>query len=339
LIAEECDSPVTIIDKRSHIAGNCFSEKDPETGIECHRYGAHIFHTSNQKVWDFVTRFGTFNLHTINHFYGKNFTPDEAKAFIASEIAKSGIISPSNLEEKAISLIGRPLYEAFIKGYTCKQWDTDPTRLPAHVIARLPVRFDYDSRYFNDTYEGIPTEGYTTLFKNILEHSNITLRLNTDFFDIRNSLSRDHHIIYTGPIDRYFEYRYGVLGWRTLDFEKQVMNHDSFQGTSVMNYADLDTRFTRILEFKHFHPERDYPKDKTVIVREYSRFAQAGEEPYYPINTSEDREKLALYEADAARETHVHFGGRLGSYKYWDMHHAIAAAMGAFETKIKDKIR
>lgn len=356
--AAELDKKVLVLDRRSHIGGNAYSEPEPETGIEIHRYGAHLFHTSNKRVWDYVSRFTEFtgyrhrvfakyrgqvyafpmNLALINQFFGKSHTPDEARALIKEQSSEIDSADAQNLEEKAISLIGRPLYEAFVKGYTAKQWQTDPTELGASIISRLPVRYTFENRYFNDTYEGLPVDGYTAWLERMADHPNITVRLDTDYFAVRDSLPADIPTVYTGPLDRYFDYSEGELGWRTLDFEQEV-RHDTgdFQGTSVMNYNDIDVPYTRIHEFRHFHPERDYPTDKTVIVREYSRFAQEGDEPYYPINTADDRAKLERYRERARKESASHnvlFGGRLGTYKYLDMHMAIGSALTMFENRL-----
>lgn len=358
-VATELGRRVVIIERRSHIGGNAYSEAESTTGIEVHRYGAHLFHTSNVPVWEYVTRFTTFtdythrvytnvggevfpmpiNLGTINQFFRAAHGPAEARALIeeqAGELARGDV---SNLEEKAISLIGRPLYEAFIKGYTAKQWQTDPRELPAEIISRLPVRYTYDNRYFNDTYEGLPTDGYTAWLERMADHPAIEIRLDTDFFDASQPFNKaatvgNIPVVYTGAIDRYFDYAHGRLGWRTLDFEEEVLEVGDFQGTSVMNYGDQAVPYTRIHEFRHFHPERDYPTDKTVIMREFSRFAEGDDEPYYPVNTPDDRERLLRYRADAERESGVHFGGRLGTYQYLDMHMAIASALSAYGSKI-----
>ena len=355
--AAELDKRVLVLERRSHIGGNAYSEPEPQTGIEVHRYGAHLFHTSNQRVWEYVNRFTAFtnyqhrvfarvgnqvyafpmNLALINSFFGRSYTPGEARALIAQQAAEFTTAEARNLEEKAISLIGRPLYEAFIKGYTAKQWQTEPTELAPSIITRLPVRYTFNNRYFNDTYEGLPVDGYTAWLERMAEDPNIEVRLNTDYFAVRDELP-DVPIVYTGPLDRYFDYAEGALGWRTLDFEQEVLTDTGdFQGTSVMNYNDIDVPYTRILEFRHFHPERDYPTDKTVIVREYSRFATSEDEPYYPINTPEDRAKLERYRELARKETanrKVLFGGRLGTYKYLDMHMAIGSALTMFENRI-----
>jgi UDP-galactopyranose mutase len=353
-VASRLGKRVLVLDRRPHIGGNAYSEPEPTTGIEVHRYGAHLFHTSNRRVWDYVRQFTEFtsyrhtvwsvfqgrvyplpvNLGTICSYFGRYLTPDEARELIAAEAKEIDADQAANLEEKAISLIGRSLYEAFIRGYTKKQWQTDPRDLPADVITRLPVRYTFDNRYFNDTFEGLPVDGYTAWLERMAEHELIDVRLNTDFFDVRETLPRGVPIVYTGPIDRYFDYAEGELGWRTLDFEQEVLEVGDFQGTSVMNYADEDIPHTRIHEFRHFHPERDYVKDRTVVVREYSRFAQRGDEPYYPINTPADREKLAAYRERARNEAGVLFGGRLGTYKYLDMHMAIASALTLVDNRL-----
>ncbi|QIZ35400.1 UDP-galactopyranose mutase [Saccharopolyspora sp. ASAGF58] len=356
--ATQLDKRVLVLDRRDHIGGNAYSEAEPETGIEVHRYGAHLFHTSNKRVWDYVNQFTEFtdyrhrvftkyqgqiyslpmNLGLLCQFFGRSFTPDEAKALVAEQASEINTADAQNLEEKAISLIGRPLYEAFMRGYTAKQWQTDPKELPAAVISRLPVRYNFNNRYFNDSFEGLPVDGYTAWLQKMAYHPNIEVRLSTDFFDVRAELPADVPVVYTGPLDRYFDFVEGELGWRTLDFETEVVQTEDFQGTSVMNYADEDVAYTRIHEFRHFHPERDYyPKDKTVIVREYSRAAESGDEPYYPINTPADRQKLEAYRELAkkeAKERKVVFGGRLGTYKYLDMHMAIGSALSMFDNKI-----
>jgi UDP-galactopyranose mutase len=357
--ATELDRKVLVVDRRDHIGGNAFSEDDPETGIEVHRYGAHLFHTSNRTVWDYVTRFTAFtgyqhkvytnhkgevfplpiNLGTINQFFRSAYSPGEARDLIARQAAEVSTAAAGNLEEKAISLIGRPLYEAFIRDYTAKQWQTDPTELPAEVISRLPVRYNYDNRYFSDAFEGLPVDGYTAWLERMADHPNVEVRLGVDFFDDTQEVNKasvvgNVPVVYTGPIDRYFAYAEGELGWRTLDFEREVLPVGDYQGTSVMNYADADRPYTRIHEFRHFHPEREYPSDKTVIMREFSRFASVEDEPYYPVNTPSDREKLLRYRELADAETGVLFGGRLGTYQYLDMHMAIGSALSMFNNKI-----
>ena len=356
--AAELNKRVLVLDRRSHLGGNAYSEAEPQTGIEIHRYGAHLFHTSNERVWAYVNRFTAFtgyqhrvfarvgdqvyafpmNLALINQFFGRSHTPAQARALIAEQAGEIDTKDAQNLEEKAISLVGRPLYEAFVRGYTAKQWQTDPTKLDPSIIARLPVRYTFDNRYFNDTYEGLPVHGYTAWLQKMAHHPNIEVRLDVDYFDVRPEIPAGTPTVYTGPLDRYFDHCAGELSWRTLDFEQEVLTDcGDFQGTSVMNYNDEEVPFTRIHEFRHFHPERAYPTDKTVIVREYSRFAERGDEPYYPVGTPEDRAKLARYRELARAETanaNVLFGGRLGTYKYLDMHMAIGAALTMFDNRI-----
>ncbi len=358
-IAERCANDlglkVLVLERRHHLGGNAYSEPEPETGIEVHVYGAHLFHTSNERVWEYVNRFTTFtgyqhrvfakyqgqvysfpmNLGLINQFFGTSHTPDEARALIAEQSSEIATEDATNLEEKAISLIGRPLYEAFVKGYTAKQWQTDPTELSADIITRLPVRYTFDNRYFNDTYEGLPTDGYTAWLTRMADHPNIEVRLDTDFFQVADDYKGKVPIVYTGPVDEYFGNSEGRLSWRTVDLEPSVVDVDDFQGTSVMNYNDGDVPFTRIHEFKHFHPERTYLPGKTVIVHEYSRFAEENDEPYYPINTPADREKLLKYRDLAKKEPLVLFGGRLGTYKYLDMHMAIGSALSMYDNKLR----
>lgn len=361
--ASELGLEVLVIDRRDHIGGNAYSEVDPETGIEVHRYGAHLFHTSNPSVWDYVNRFTTFtgyqhkvytthrgevfpmpvNLGTINQFFRSAYSPAEARALIQEQAAELETGEARNFEEKAISLIGRPLYEAFFRDYTAKQWQTDPKDLPAEVVSRLPVRYTYDNRYFNDTFEGLPTDGYTAWIERMADHPGIEVRLSTDFFDVSQPVNKaatvgQVPVVYTGPVDRYFDYANGALTWRTLDFEREVLQVGDFQGTPVMNYADLDTPYTRIHEFRHFHPEREYPRDKTIIMREFSRFAERGDEPYYPVNTAADREGLLSYRELAKEEPGVFFGGRLGTYQYLDMHMAIGSALSMFDNKLRQAL-
>jgi UDP-galactopyranose mutase len=357
--ARELGLKVLVLERRDHLGGNAYSEAEPETGIEVHVYGAHLFHTSNEKVWEYVNRFTSFtgyqhrvfakyqgqvysfpmNLGLINQFFGKSHTPDEARALIEEQASEIDTADATNLEEKGISLIGRPLYEAFVKGYSAKQWQTDPKLLSPDIITRLPVRYNFENRYFNDTYEGLPVDGYTAWLTNMADHPNIEVRLGTDFLDPANGWAEEFKgkvpIVYTGPVDEYFDNSEGRLSWRTVDLEREVVDVDDFQGTSVVNYNDQEVPFTRILEFKHFHPERSYRPGRTVIVHEYSRAAEPGDEPYYPINTPEDREKLLKYRDLARKEPMVLFGGRLGTYKYLDMHMAIGSALSMYENKLK----
>jgi UDP-galactopyranose mutase len=357
--ADRLGLKVKVLERRNHIGGNAYSEFDSETGIEVHKYGSHLFHTSNERVWEYVNRFTAFNdyqhlvwakhknelypmpinLVTINQFFKKSFDSDQAQDFIQGQLQIDEASSASNLEERAIALIGKPLYEAFIKGYTEKQWQTDPKLLPADVINRLPMRFTTEHRYFNDTYEGLPLGGYTAWLENMADHPNIEVVLNQDFFDLKSVLMGQVPFVYTGPIDRYFDYQFGELGWRTLDFESEILETGNFQNTSVVNYSDLDVEFTRIHEYRHLHPERDYQKEKTIISREYSRFANRNDEPYYPVNTENDRKKLLQYRELMESESNVWFGGRLGTYQYLDMHMAIASALTAFDNDIAPKFK
>ncbi|WP_261166048.1 UDP-galactopyranose mutase [Microbacterium sp. Marseille-Q6965] len=358
--AAQAGRKVTVIERRHHIGGNAYSEAEPETGIEVHRYGAHLFHTSNEKVWEYVNRFTTFtnyvhrvysthkgqvyalpvNLHTINQFFQASYTPDEARALVKEQAGEFDVASATNFLEKGIALVGRPLFEAFFAHYTAKQWQTSPEKLSGDIVSRLPVRYNYDNRYFNDTYEGLPTDGYTAWLERMADHPNIEVKLNVDFFDESQPLNKKAvvgqlPVVYTGPVDRYFDFAEGALAWRTLDFEEEVLNVGDFQGTPVMNYPDPDVPFTRIHEFKHFHPERkdQYPADKTVIMREFSRFATRDDEPYYPVNTDEDRKGLLAYRELAKGEKDVHFGGRLGTYQYLDMHMAIGSALSMWRNE------
>jgi UDP-galactopyranose mutase len=359
-IAERCTRDlglrVLVVDRRHHIGGNAYSEREPDTGIEIHRYGAHLFHTSNDRIWEYANRYTGFtgyqhrvfsvykgrvypmpiNLATICEYFGRVMSPDEARALVAEQAAEVDPERADNLEQRAVSLIGRPLYEAFIRGYTYKQWQTDPAELPPEIITRLPVRYTFNNRYFSDIYEGLPADGYTAWLERMADHPGIEVRLNTDFGDLRSDVVGNVPVVYTGPLDAYFGFCAGDLGWRTLDFDTEVLPTGDFQGTPVMNYADEDVPFTRIHEFRHFHPERAwYPEDKTVIMREYARFADRGDEPYYPINRAEDRTRLLAYRELAEREPDVVFGGRLGTYKYLDMHMAIGSALSMYDNRLR----
>ena len=345
---------VLVLERRDHLGGNAWSEREPTTGIEVHRYGAHLFHTSNTRVWEYVNRFTGFtgyqhrvftvfkgrvyplpiNLGTICEYFGRHLSPAEARALIEDQAAEGRGRVPQNLEEKAVSLIGRPLYEAFVRGYSAKQWQTDPRELSPEIITRLPVRYTFDNRYFQDVYEGLPTDGYAAWLTAMVASPLVDVQLGTDYFDVRDQLPRGVPVVYTGPLDQYFGYREGALSWRTLDFQQEVLDVGDFQGTPVMNYADEDVPWTRIHEFKHFHPERDHPADRTVVVREYSRTSGEGDEPYYPVNGSRDRELLTRYRQLAREEPGVWFGGRLGTNQYLDMHMAIASAMSMVDNQL-----
>ena len=353
-VASATGKRAIIIDRRDHIGGNAYSYTDESTGIEVHKYGSHLFHTSNPRVWDYVREFTEFNayqhhvfalhqgqvyslpinLGTICGFFGRSFSPDEARSLIETQQDADAGEAAENFESKAISLIGRPLYEAFIQGYTHKQWQTDPRHLPAEVITRLPVRFSFDNRYFNDRWEGLPLQGYTHWMQRMADHPLISLHLGLSFEDIRHLVTDNQLVVYTGPLDAYFGFRYGHLGWRTLDLDVEVVDTPDFQGTSVMNYSDVDVPWTRIHEFQHLHPERSNDSGRSVIMKEFSRRAERDDEPYYPINTHEDRSMLHQYRDAAKQERNVLFGGRLGTYQYLDMHMAIASALTMFDRDV-----
>ncbi len=340
---------VIVLEKRNHIGGNCWSCPDPDTGVEVHAYGPHIFHTSHEQGWKYLNRFTSFNdyrhtvwatrkgkvyplpfgLAAINLLLGRRLSPAEAQAWVAEEIAKEGISEPRNLEEKALSLIGRPLYEAFVKEYTEKHWGVKATELPAFIITRLPVRFTYDVGYYNDRWQGIPVDGYGALFKRMLRHPLIDVRLNTDFFDVRGALPAHDLLVYSGPIDQYFDYRHGRLGWRSVRFEKLVPGVSDFQGTSVMNECDGAVPYTRTHEFKHFTPERKF--EQTVVFREYSYAPRPGDDVYYPVRNDADLVIRAKYKAEAEQVPQVVFGGRLGAYAYLDMENTVSTALEKYE--------
>ena len=353
-IASDLGKSVLVLDRRDHIGGNAYSYADEETGIECHKYGTHIFHTNSRRIWSYIRQFTEFNgyhhqvltmhqgrvfqmpinLETINSLYERTLRPSEARELLRGEIEAESIDSPQNLEEKAISLVGRRLYEAFIRGYTIKQWETDPKNLSPEIINRLPVRFNYNEDYFNNSrWQGIPIDGYTEIFDRLLSSPRITVRLDTDFFDVREEIQVKERTIYTGPIDRYFDYAHGQLEWRTVDLERKVVEVEDFQGTSVMNYADPEVPYTRIHEPRHLHPERSYSKEKSVLFYETTR--NDPNEPYYPIKTDRNLGLLEKYKDLARKEERVIFGGRLGQYAYFDMDQTIGAALTCFEKKIK----
>ncbi|MDA9101219.1 UDP-galactopyranose mutase [Omnitrophica bacterium] len=357
-IANDLGLEVVIIDKRPHVGGNCYSETDHDTAIECHQYGTHIFHTDSLKVWQYINRFTAFNsyhhqvltmhkkklyqmpinLETINSFYQLNLKPQEARDFILKKIKKAGIVQPKNLEEKAISLIGEQLYEAFIRGYTIKQWGKDPKELPANIITRLPVRYNYNETYFrNSRWEGLPLEGYTAIFKKLLNSEKIKIRCNCDYFKARKEFQVRYKTIYTGPVDQFFDYQYGALQWRSLKFESKRFDLEDFQGTSVINYADEDTPFSRTHEFRHLHPERSYRNDKTIVA--YETPVSDAREPYYPIASASNRELYQKYSKKLAAEKNLLVGGRLGSYAYIDMDQTILAALGCYKDKIYPAVR
>ena len=353
-LAAERGFKCLILERRSHPGGNAWSELDPETGIEVHKYGSHLFHTSNEKVWAFVNRFSSFNnyqhhvfsrfdnrvfrlpvnLQTINDYFGLDLTPKQARTFLDEQTAAFQATRDLNLEGRAKALVGEALYQAFFKGYTAKQWGVDPSELPAEVISRLPLRTSYDSRYFKDKYEGLPVEGYFGLVNNMLDHPKIDIWLTVDYFDVKSEIDPAVPVVYCGPIDRYFNFSLGELGWRTLDFHWERHAVDDYQGCAVMNYADESVPWTRIHEFRHLHPERNYG-ESTIISKEFSRISSGvDDEPYYPMNALRDRTILDGYRKLASREPNTFFGGRLGTYQYLDMHMAIASAITKFENEI-----
>ena len=338
----EAGHQITVVDSRSHIAGNCHTERDAETDVLVHVYGPHIFHTDDQEVWDYVNSYETFkpyknrvkattggqvyslpiNLHTINQFFGKTMRPDEARAFIADEQADTSIEDPQTFEEQAMRFVGKDLYEAFFKGYTVKQWGMSPTDLPASILKRLPVRFTYDDNYFFHRFQGMPENGYTAMVARILDHPSITVHLNTTF--TRDQASAYDHVFYSGPLDGYFDYELGRLGYRTLDFERFTDTGD-YQGCAVMNYGEEAVPYTRITEHKYFAPWEEH--EKTVCYREFSRAAEPDDIPYYPIRQVKEKALLADYVALAEETEGVTFVGRLGTYRYLDMDVTIREAL------------
>jgi UDP-galactopyranose mutase len=345
--------PVLVIEKRNHIGGNCYSEIDVETGIEYHAYGTHIFHTSNEKVWGYINKFTSFNnynhqvltnvcgkifqlpinLETINSYFNINLRPYEVDDFLKTKIGADFVENPSNFEEKTINLVGRELYNAFIKGYTEKQWCVNPKTLPTSLIKRLPFRKNYNESYYFSKYQGIPINGYTAIFNKLLSSPLIDLRLNTDFFDLKPFLNDQALIVYSGSIDRYFDYRLGKLKWRTLHFEKEIHRVEDYQGTSVMNYPDSNIPYTRKHEPRHLHPERSYTINKTVVLTEYS-LSDNGKNPYYPIPVEENMKLATSYRELVNESDNLIVAGRLGDYKYYDMHETIARALEIFENEI-----
>lgn len=347
---------VHILDRRAHLGGNAYSEFDPETGIEIHKYGAHLFHTSNAQVWAYVNRFTEFtdythrvwtehagalyplpfNLATLSLLLGRRLTPTEGAKFLEDERAAAHTDNPdANLETKALSLIGKTMYEAFVRDYTAKQWETDPKDLPASLITRLPFRLNFDSRYFSDSFQGQPRDGYAAWFDRMVENPRITVSLNTAFEPDRldEYLRAYDRVVYSGPVDAFFGYSEGHLRWRTVDFQHERLPVGDYQGCAVLNYADRDNPYTRTIEFRHFNPERAYPEDQTLVAHESSRWALPGDEPYYPVNSPEDRRLMARYRQKMEDHPAVIFGGRLGSYTYLDMHMAIASALSIVRNK------
>ncbi len=333
---------IVVVDERDHIGGNCYTERDSETGVMIHKYGPHIFNTDNQKVWDYITSFCNMvpyinrvkavsngeifsfpiNLHTINQFFKKNFNPTEAKDFI-SKLGDNSIKEPSNFEEQALKMIGIELYRAFFYSYTKKQWGCEPAQLPASILKRIPIRFNYDDNYYINPMQGIPKEGYTSIFNKMFDSSKIEIQLNTKF---KNSFSVEEyeHIFYTGPIDAFFNYKYGRLSYRTVYFQKEIIDGD-YQGNAVINYCDDSFPYTRIHEHKHFTPWEQH--QKSIYFKEFSKETGEDDIPFYPIRLPADVEKLKLYEQEQVLYPKFSFIGRLATYRYMDMHHVIAEAL------------
>ena len=340
---------VLVIDKRSHIAGNIYTEN--KDGINVHKYGAHIFHTSNKEVWDYINQFAEFNRYTNspvarykNELYNMPFnmntfnklwgvvTPEEAQAKIEQEKQEAGITEPRNLEEQAISLVGKTIYEKLVKGYTEKQWGRKCTELPSFIIKRLPVRFIYDNNYFNDKYQGIPIGGYTQIIEKMLK--GIDVKLNYDFFENNEELENiAEKIVFTGPIDKFYNYKFGELEYRSLRFETETLDEQNYQGNAVVNYTEYEVPYTRIIEHKHF--EFDATSPKTIITKEYPDSWNKEKEPYYPINNDKNNELYQKYADLASKDKNVIFGGRLGMYKYYDMDKVISEALKCVEENLK----
>ena len=341
-LAEQLNCSIDIWDERSHIGGNSHTQRDEETGIMVHQYGPHIFNTDKKEIWDYVNSFVEFrpyvhrvkatskgkiyplpvNLQTINQFFNKTFNPQEAKEFLAT-LGDKTITNPKNFEEQALFFIGKELYEAFFKGYTKKQWGCEPTELPASVLKRIPVRFNYDDNYHTNTYTGIPVDGYTAVMEKMIDHPSVNVTLNKKF-NPADDVSAYDHVFYTGPLDAYFNYAHGKLGYRTVTFEKFYGEGDH-QGLTQMNYCDEDIPYTRIAEHKHFTPWEQH--EKTVYFKEFSKETGAGDIPYYPKRLETDKKLLLLYRADAEKTSGVSFLGRLATYRYMDMHHVIGEAL------------
>lgn len=350
--ARKAGKRVLVMDKRDHIAGNIYT-KEVEN-IQVHQYGAHIFHTNNKKVWDYVNRFAEFNRYTnspVANYKGELYnlpfnmntfhsmwgviTPAEAKRKIEEQVAEAGITEPENLEEQALSLVGRDIYEKLVKGYTEKQWGRRATELPAFIIKRLPVRFVYDNNYFNDKYQGIPIGGYTKMVERMLE--GIEVRLNTDFFEDREkNMDLADKVIFTGMIDEFYEYCYGELEYRSLRFETEVLDEENYQGNAVVNYTEYEVPYTRIIEHKHFEMgcQGADVNPKTVITREYPCEWVKGKESYYPMNDEKNNRLYEKYAKLAEKEEKVVFGGRLGMYQYFDMHHVVDKALECVEKQL-----
>ena len=341
-LAAQSDCTIDIWDERDHIGGNCHTQRDEKTGIMVHQYGPHIFNTDKKEIWDFVNSFVEFrpyvhrvkamsggkvyslpvNLHTINQLFGKTFTPEEARIFLGS-LGDKTITDPQNFEEQALHFIGKELYKAFFYGYTKKQWGCEPTELPASILKRIPVRFNYDDNYHNNLFTGIPVEGYTRMVQKMIDRPCIRVSLNKKF-EPSDDVSDYDHVFYTGPIDAWFNFKYGRLGYRTVTFESSQADGD-FQGTAQMNYCDMDIPYTRITEHKHFANWEQH--DQTIYFKEFSKETGPSDIPYYPKRLQNDKNLLLLYRRDAAALKKVSFLGRLATYRYMDMHHVIGEAL------------
>ena len=354
-LAEQLDCTIDIWDEREHIGGNCYTEKDKETGITVHKYGPHIFNTDKKEIWDFVNSFIEFrpyvhrvkamsngkmyslpvNLQTINQLFDKTFTPEEAKDFLET-LGDKTIAEPKNFEEQALRFIGTELYYAFFYGYTKKQWGCEPAELPASILKRIPVRFNYDDNYHNNLYTGIPVNGYTALFEKLVDNKKIKIKLNKKFNAGADTAKYDH-VFYTGPIDAYFNFEYGRLGYRTVTFEK-FTEHGDHQGVTQVNYCDENIPFTRIAEHKHFTPWETH--EKTVYFKEYSKETGETDLPYYPKRLAADKKILMKYREDALQLKGISFLGRLATYRYMDMHNVIGEALdysNIFINSLRDK--
>jgi UDP-galactopyranose mutase len=341
-LASALNCSIDIWDERNHPGGNCHTERDAATGIMVHQYGPHIFNTDKKEIWDFVNRFVEFrpyvhrvkamsrgkiyslpvNLYTINQFFNKTFSPAEAKAFLET-VADKTITNPQNFEEQALRFIGKDLYKAFFYGYTKKQWGCEPSELPASILKRIPVRFNFDDNYHNNIYTGIPVEGYTAVMQKMINHPSVTLTLNKKFVP-QDDHSLYDHIFYTGPIDAFFNYEHGRLGYRTVAFEKNYADGD-YQGAAQVNYCDVNIPCTRITEHKHFTPWETH--EKTIYFTEYSKETTAADTPYYPKRLAADKQLLKQYRTAAEQQKNVSFLGRLATYRYMDMHHVIGEAL------------
>jgi len=340
-LAERMESSILVLDNRDHIGGNCHTYRDPTSKVMIHKYGPHIFHTKNERVWDYINRFASFgpythrvkaitargafslpvNLLTINQFFGKTLSPKEAYSLL-QKLGDTTISEPANFEEQALKFVGRDLYEAFFYGYTKKQWGCEPTKLPASLLKRLPIRFNYDDNYFFDPHQGIPLDGYSAIIEKILSHPKIQVQLNTTFQ--HDMISKFDHVFYSGTIDCFFDYQLGRLGYRTVTFERIDAEGD-FQGNAQINYTDLNVPFTRIHEHKHFTPWETH--EKTVAFREYSKETEPGDTPYYPKNLQADQALYQRYQELAKTQPKITFIGRLGTYRYLDMDTTIAEAL------------